>query len=134
MWLQPKKTKYKKMHKGKLSRFNFRSNRLKFGNIGLKAIKSCTISSRQIEAARQAIVRKLNRKGKLWIRIFPMIPITSKPTEVRMGKGKGSVSHWSVKVSAGTVLFETYGIAKITAITAFKTGGAKLPVKTKILL
>jgi large subunit ribosomal protein L16 len=134
MWLHPKKTKYKKLQKGKLSKFNYRSNRLKFGDIGLKAVKSCTISSRQIEAARQAIVRKLSRKGKLWIRIFPMIPITLKPTEVRMGKGKGSVSHWSVKVSAGTVLFETYGVAKTTAITAFKTGGAKLPTKTAILL
>ena len=134
MWLQPKKTKYKKMQKGKLSKLNYRSNTLKFGSIGLKATKSGTLSSRHIEAARQAIVRKLDRKGKLWIRVFPTIPITAKPTEVRMGKGKGSVSHWSVKVSAGTVLFETYGIAKITAITAFKTGGAKLPVKTKILL
>jgi len=134
MWLQPKKTKYKKVQKGKLSKFNYRSNRLKFGNIGLKAVKSCTISSRQIEAARQAIVRKLNRKGKLWIRIFPMTPITLKPTEVRMGKGKGNVSHWSVKISAGTVLFETYGIAKTTAIAAFRTGGAKLPVRTEVLI
>lgn len=133
MWLQPKKTKYKKVHKGKLYKYNFRSNNLKFGSIGLKAIKSGTISSRHIEAARQAIVRKLNRKGKLWIKIFPTIPITSKPTEVRMGKGKGNVSHWSVKVSAGTVLFEVGGIVKNIAITAFKTGGAKLPVKTAVL-
>ena len=81
------------MHKGKLSKHNFRSNKLKFGSIGLKATKSGTISSRQIEAARQAIVRKLNRKGKLWIRIFPSVPVTVKPTEVRMGKGKGNVSH-----------------------------------------
>ena len=91
MWLQPKKTKYKKVHKGKLSKFNFCSNKLKFGNIGLKATNSGTISSRHIEAARQAIVRKLNRKGKLWIRVFPTMPITAKPTEVRMGKGKGNV-------------------------------------------
>ena len=133
MWLQPKKTKYKKIHKGRLSMFNFRTNNLKFGNIGLKATNSGTISSRHIEAARQAIVRKLNRKGKLWIRVFPSIPVTSKPTEVRMGKGKGNVSHWSLKVSAGTILFEVYGITKNIAIAAFKTGGAKLPIKTKIL-
>jgi len=93
MLLQPKKTKYKKIQKGKLSRFNFRSNKLKFGSIGLKVTKSGTISSRQIEAARQAIVRKLSRKGKVWIRIFPTVPITAKPTEVRMGKGKGTFSH-----------------------------------------
>ena len=116
-----------------MSRYNFRSNRLKFGSIGLKATKSGTISSRQIEAARQAIVRKLSRKGKLWIRVFPAVPITAKPTEVRMGKGKGAFSHWSVKVSAGTILFEAYGISQGVAITAFKTGGAKLPIKTIIL-
>lgn len=134
MWLQPKKTKYKKIQKGKLSKLNFRSNKLEFGSIGLKATKSGTVSSRQIEAARQAIVRKLNRKGKLWIRVYPVVPITAKPTEVRMGKGKGNVSHWGVKISAGTIIFEAYGIAKNIAITAFKTGGAKLPVTTSILL
>ena len=93
MLLQPKKTKYKKIQKGKLRQFDPRSNQLKFGTVGLKAVKSGTITSRQIEAARQAIVRKLNRKGKLWIRIFPAIPITKKPIEIRMGKGKGSISH-----------------------------------------
>lgn len=134
MALQPKKTKYKKIQKGTLSKFNFCSNKLKFGNVGLKAINSGTISSRQIEAARQAIVRKLNRKGKLWIKVFPTIPITTKPTEVRMGKGKGTFSHWSIKVSSGTVLFEVYGVAQKIAIIAFKTGGAKLPVKTMILV
>lgn len=134
MLLQPKKTKYKKIQKGKLNKFNYRSNELQFGDLGLKAAKSGTISARQIEAARQAIVRKLNRKGKLWIRIFPNIPVTAKPTEVRMGKGKGAVSHWSVKVSTGTVLFEVCGISRNIAITAFKTGGAKLPIKTAIFL
>ena len=134
MLLQPKKTKYKKIHKGKLTKYNFRSNTLQFGDLGLKAVKSGTISARQIEAARQAIVRKLNRKGKMWIRIFPNIPITTKPTEVRMGKGKGALSHWSVKVSAGTILFEICGISKNIAITAFKTGGAKLPIKTTIFI
>lgn len=134
MLLQPKKTKYKKTQKGRLHKYNFRSNKLQFGDIGLKAAKAATISSRQIEAARQAIVRKLNRKGKLWIRVFPSIPVTAKPTEVRMGKGKGTISHWSVKISAGTILFEICGISKNIAITAFKTGGAKLPLKTIIFL
>nr|YP_009186121.1 ribosomal protein L16 [Skeletonema marinoi]ALO71445.1 ribosomal protein L16 [Skeletonema marinoi] len=135
MLLQPKKTKYKKIQKGKLSKFDFRSNKLRFGSIGLKAAKAGTISSRQIEAARQAIVRKLNRKGKLWIRVFPSIPITAKPIEVRMGKGKGALSHWGVKVSAGTVLFEICGISRNIAITAFKTGGGQItPVRTIILL
>lgn len=134
MVLQPKKTKYKKIQKGKLSKLNFRSNKLQFGSIGLKSTKSGTISSRQIEAARQAIVRKLSRKGRLWIRVFPTVPITAKPTETRMGKGKGAFSHWGIKVSAGTVLFEVYGVPQNTAVTAFKTGGAKLPVKTMILL
>ncbi len=134
MLLQPKKTKYKKTQKGKLHKYNFRSNRLKFGDIGLKAAKSGTISSRQIEAARQAIVRKLSRKGKLWIRIFPNIPITTKPTEVRMGKGKGTFSHWGVKISAGTIMFEVCGVPNNTAVSAFKTGGAKLPIKTIIFM
>lgn len=132
MLLQPKKTKYKKVQKGKLSKYHFHSNRLKFGIIGLKAVKSTIITSRQIEAARQSIVRKLNKKGKLWIRIFPDIPITAKPTEVRMGKGKGNLSHWGAKIKAGTVLFELCGVSKNTAITAFKTGGSKLPTKTLI--
>ena len=132
MLLQPKKTKYKKVQKGKLNEFNFRSNKMQFGDLGLKAATSGTVSARQIEAARQAIVRKLNRKGKLWIRVFPAMPITAKPTEVRMGKGKGAVSHWGVKLSAGTVIFEVCGVSENLAMTAFKTGGAKLPIKTTI--
>lgn len=130
MLLYPKKTKYKKLQKGKLNQYNFRATKLQFGSLGLKAIKSGTISARQLEAARQAIVRKLDRKGKLWIRVFPNISITAKPTEVRMGKGKGEISHWSAKISAGTVLFEICGVPDSTAIMAFKTGGAKLPIRT----
>ena len=130
MFLQPKRSKYKKVRKGKLSNLNFRANKLKFGKIGLKAAESGTISARQIEAARQSITRKINRKGKLWIRVFPSLPVTTKPTEVRMGKGKGSVDFWATKVSGGSVIFEICGIAKNTAIAAFKTGSAKLPIKT----
>ena len=130
--MQPKRSKYKKLKKGKLPNLNKKSYKLNFGVIGLKAAESGTISSRQIESARQAITRKIKRKGKLWIRIFPYTPITAKPTEVRMGKGKGSVSHWAAKVGGGTVLFELCGLNTRIASLAFKTGGAKLPIKTII--
>jgi large subunit ribosomal protein L16 len=130
MFLQPKRLKFKKVRKGTLPRLEFRSTKLKFGTIGLKAIQSGTISARQLESARQAINRKINRKGKLWIRIFPTLPVTTKPIEVRMGKGKGSVDFWATKVGQGSVIFELCGITKNTAIAAFKTGGAKLPIKT----
>ena len=133
MLLLPKRSKYKKVKKGKLKKFEFKSNNLKFGTIGLKSIESGIISARQIEAARQAIVRKTNRKGKLWIRIFPNLPITNKPKEVRMGKGKGSVSFWASRISGGKMLFEMCGISNKIAILAFRTGGAKLPVKTQII-
>jgi large subunit ribosomal protein L16 len=132
MFLQPKKIKYKKIRKGKLLKFEYKSNTLQFGTIGLKAAESGTISARQIEAARQAIVRKIQRKGKIWIRIFPCVPITKKPTEVRMGKGKGSTDHWAAKVRKGTVLFEMCGVDDLKSIPAFRTGGAKLPIKTII--
>lgn len=128
----PRRTKYKKTRKGKLSRLEFKSNKLRFGNIGLKAAESGIINYRQIEAARQAITRKTKRKIKLWITFFPDLPITSKPTGVRMGKGKGQLSHWGARVRGGTVLFEISGINTNTIIAALKTGGAKLPVKTKI--
>lgn len=132
MFLQPKKSKYKKIRKGVLPRLTYKTNKLKFGTIGLKALESGTISARQIEAARQSITRKIERKGKLWVRIFPDLPITSKPNEVRMGKGKGPVSHWGVKVGGGCILFELCGINRKVAISAFKTGGAKLPIRTTV--
>lgn len=131
MLLQPKRVKHKKIKKGKLVKFSYKNN-LNFGTIGLKALESGFISARQIEAARQAIVRKIKKKGKLWIKIFPNLPITKKPTEVRMGKGKGNVDHWAAKIRGGSVLFEVCGINRKTAIKAFKTGSAKLPVKTQI--
>lgn len=134
MFLQPKRSKYKKIRKGILPNLEFRSNKLQFGTIGLKAAESGTISARQLEAARQSITRKINRKGKLWIRIFPSLPITTKPIEVRMGKGKGSVDFWASKVGTGCVIFELCGVTKNTAIAAFKTGGAKLPIKTLIFI
>lgn len=132
MFLQPKRSKYKKIRKGTISKLEFRSNKLQFGTVGLKSIESGVLSSRQIEAARQAINRKIKRKGKLWIRVFPNLPITAKPTEVRMGKGKGSVSHWVSRIASGAIIFELCGVTQSTAISAFRTGGAKLPLKTKI--
>ena len=133
MFLQPKKFKYKKVKKGKLSKLEFKSNKLKFGVVGLKAVNSGVIHARHIEACRQAISRKIKRKGKLWIRIFPDLPISSKPTESRMGKGKGSFSYWASRVKGGTVLFEICGIKdQKLVISALKTGGSKLPIKTRI--
>lgn len=132
MFLQPKKFKYKNLKKGKLTKFEFKSNKLTFGEIGLKSERSGFINSRQIESARRAITRKIKRKGKVWIKIFPDFPVTSKPTESRMGKGKGNLSHWAAKIKGGTVLFEICGVPKKTAIEALKSGGHKLPIKTII--
>lgn len=132
MLLYPKGLKYKKSRKGKLLKLEFRNNKLKFGRIGIKAAKSGTITARQIEATRQTIVRRIKRKGKLWIRIFPNNPITAKPTEIRMGKGKGALNHWGIRVRGGTVLFEISGVALNRSISALKAGGSKLPIKTLI--
>lgn len=127
-----KQVKHQKVKKGKLKRLEFKANKLKFGTIGLKAVESGLVNSRQIEAARQAISKTIKRKGKIWIRIFPDLPITSKPIGVRMGKGKGQLSHWGVKVSSGTVLFEVCGLNSNIVFSALKMGGAKLSIKTKI--
>ena len=133
MFLQPKKTKYKKVRKGKLKQLEFKKNKLKFGTIGLKAVNSAIISSRHIEASRQAISRKIKRKGKLWIRIFPDLPVTAKSLASRMGKGKGAVSHWGARIKSGSIIFEICGIRDLKIVkNALKTGGAKLPIKTKI--
>ena len=134
MLLQPKRTKYRKQNKGKLPRLEYRSNSLRFGTLGLKAAEAGCISARQIEAARQAITRKIKRNGKVWIRVFPDLSITSKPIEVRMGKGKGAVSHWVAKIGGGTILFEVDGISEKLAKVALRTGSAKLPIKTVIIL
>ena len=134
MFLQPKKSKFKKVRKGTLLGLNFRANKLQFGTVGLKAAESGLLSARQIESARQSIMRKINRKGKLWIRVFPSTPVTTKPTEVRMGKGKGSVEFWAAKVAGGSLIFELCGVNKATAVAAFRTGGAKLPIKTLVFM
>ena len=132
MFSKPKKVKFKKTKKGKLVKLEFKSNKLTFGTIGLKAVESGILNSRQIEAARQAIARKTKRKAKIWIKIFPDLPITSKPTGVRMGKGKGGLSHWGARVRGGTVLFEICGMNLKVILNALKSAGAKLPIKTKI--
>ena len=132
MFLQPKKYKYKKIRKGKLHRLEPKQNQLRFGTIGLKTTISTIITARQIEAARQAISRKIKKKGKIWTRVFPALPITSKSVSARMGKGKGQVSHWGARVRGGTVLFEVCGANFKIILAALKTASAKLPVKTKI--
>lgn len=133
MLMQPKKIKYKKIRKGVLKKLEYKMNSLSFGTIGLKAVESGIISYKQIESSRQVIKRRLNRKGKIWIRIFPNYPITRKPIEVRMGKGKGQVSYWASKVIGGNILFEICGISKDKAVYAFAAGSSKLPIKTKII-
>lgn len=132
MFLQPRKTKYRKTRKGKLKNLEFKANTIRFGELGLKAESAGMITARQIEAARRAIARKIKRKGKIWIRIFPDLPITAKPIESRMGKGKGSVSHWVARVRGGSILFEVCGIPTHIAIEALRSGSKKLPMKTKI--
>ena len=132
MFLQPRKTKYRKVRRGRLKKLEFKSNSVKFGELGLKAQVAGMITANQIEAARRTIARKIKRKGKIWIRIFPDLPITAKPTESRMGKGKGAVSYWVARVRGGTTLFEICGVPKHIAVEALKAGSKKLPVKTKI--
>jgi len=133
MFLQPKKIRYKKIKKGKIRKLEFKTNKLQFGTIGLKSTHSAVITARQLESTRQAISRKIKKKGKIWIRVFPDLPITAKPISSRMGKGKGSLSHWGVKVKGGTVILEICGLKDLKIIkTALKTGSAKLPIKTKI--
>ena len=132
MFLQPKKIKYKKTRKGKLSKLEFKSNNLQFGEIGLKAQESGLISARQIESVRRVITRKIKKKGKIWIRIFPYLPITSKPTESRMGKGKGKFSHFICKINSGSIIFELCGPNKKTIIKSLLACKFKLPIKTKL--
>ena len=132
MFLQPKKLKYRKQRKGVIKNLEFKSNKLRFGEMGLKATQSGLVTARQLEATRRAVVRKLNRKGKLWLRIFPQNPITKRPNETRMGKGKGAVSFWGVKVAKGQILIELCGIPYKLAEEALKSGSYKLPIKTVV--
>ena len=131
--LQPKKTRYRKQQKGKIKGNAFRGHELAFGTFGIKSLETCFITGRQIEAARQAVTRHMKREGQIWIRIFPDKPITKKPNEVRMGKGKGAVEYWICRVKPGRIIFELDGVKPDVAQEAFALAAAKLPIKTKIV-
>lgn len=131
--LQPKRTKYKKAHKGRIHGNAKGGTTLNFGAYGLKATSPERITSRQIEAARRAITRHMKRKGRLWIRIFPDVPVSKKPLEVRQGKGKGSVEYWAARVKPGRIMFELDGVDMEVAKEAFELATAKLPVNTKFV-
>ena len=131
--LQPKKTKYRKAHKWRIRGKTKGGSTLNFGSYGLKAITAERVTSRQIEAARRAITRHMKRAGKVWIRIFPDVPVSKKPTEVRMGKGKGTPEYWAAKVKPGRVMFEIDGVPSDIAHTALNLGSSKLPLQTKII-
>ena len=131
--LSPKRLKFRKQHKGRIHGLAKGGSELSFGSYGLKALTPERITACQIEAARRAITREMKRLGQLWIRIFPDVPVTDKPAEVRMGKGKGSVEFWVARVKPGRVLFECGGIDEETARRALALGAAKLPIKTKFV-
>ena len=131
--LSPKRIKFRKQHKGRIHGLAKGGSELSFGSYGFKALTPERITARQIEAARRAITREMKRLGQLWIRIFPDVPVTDKPAEVRMGKGKGSVEFWVARVKPGRVLFECGGIDEDTARRALALGAAKLPIKTKFV-
>ena len=131
--LQPKKTKFRKMQKGRNKGKANNGNKVEFGSIGMRALNNSRITARQIESARKAINRYIKREGKLLIRIFPDKPITKKPIEVRQGKGKGSVEYWVSLVKKGKILFELDGIERKIAKEAFRLGSAKLPIKTDVI-
>jgi large subunit ribosomal protein L16 len=129
--LQPKRTKYRKQQKGRLKGLAFKGSNVDFGSFGLKAIQSGRITNRQIEAARIAMTRYMKREGKVWIRIFPDKPITSKPLEVRMGKGKGNLDHYVAQVKAGRIMFELDGVPRTVAVEALRLAAQKLPLLTR---
>ncbi|MEM0938042.1 MAG: 50S ribosomal protein L16 [Pseudomonadota bacterium] len=131
--LQPKRTKFRKQHKGRIKGEAKGGFDLNFGSFGLKAIQPERVTARQIEAARRAMTRHMKRQGRVWIRIFPDVPVTSKPTEVRMGKGKGSVDYWAAKVKPGRVMFEIDGVSDVIAEEALRLAAMKLPIKTRIV-
>jgi large subunit ribosomal protein L16 len=128
--MQPKRTKYRKMHKGNLAGVAHRGSTVAFGDFGLKATGRARLTARAIEAARRAMTRYVKRGGQIWIRVFPDVPITQKPLEVRMGSGKGNVEYWIAKVTPGKVLFEIEGVPEATAREAFRLAAAKLSVST----
>ncbi|MBV6654604.1 MAG: 50S ribosomal protein L16 [Mameliella sp.] len=132
--LQPKRTKYRKQQKGRNKGLAFKGSRIDFGTFGLKTMDASRLTNRQIEAARIAMTRYMKREGKVWIRIFPDKPITAKPQEVRMGKGKGALDHWVAEVKPGRVLFELDGVPMDIAQEALRLAAQKLPVRTKFVV
>jgi len=132
--LQPKRTKFRKKQKGRVKGLAQRGHRLAFGNFGIKAMEPGWITSRQIEASRIAVTRAMKREGQVWIRIFPDKPVTKKPAEVRMGKGKGAPEYWVAVVKPGTIIFEASGVTTETAKEALRLAAQKLPIKTKFVV
>ena len=131
--LQPKRTKYRKQHKGRIHGEAKGGSELNFGHFGLKATEPDRVTARQIEAARRALTRHMKRQGRVWIRIFPDVPVSKKPTEVRMGKGKGTPELWVCRVKPGRIMFEIDGVTEAVARESLRLGAAKLPIKTRIV-
>src|SRR4029078_5660876 len=131
--LQPKRTKFRKQFKGRIHGVAKGGTNLDFGGFGLKATEPNRGTAREIEAARRGITREMKRQGRVWIRIFPDVPLTGKPTEVRMGKGKGAVEYWAARVKPGRIMFEIDGVPEVTAREALRLGAAKLPVRTRFI-
>src|ERR1700748_2250870 len=130
--LAPKRSKYRKAHKGRVHGLAKGGTDLNFGAYGLKAVEPGRITARQIEAARRAITRHMKRVGKVWIRVFPDVPVSRKPAEVRMGSGKGSPEYWVARIHPGRIMFEIDGVQKTLAVEAFKLAAAKLPAKAPV--
>ena len=131
--LSPKKTKYRKQFKGRIHGTAKGGAALNFGSHGLKSLQPERVTARQIEAARRAITRQMKRQGRVWIRVFPDVPISSKPAEVRMGSGKGALEYWAARVAPGRIMFEVDGVPDDVAREALRLGAAKLPVRTRIV-
>ena len=131
--LQPARTKYRKFHKGRIHGNSSRGEKLNYGTFGLKAMQPDRVISKQIEAARVALTRHMKRQGRVWTRMFPNIPVSKKPTEVRMGKGKGSPEFWACRVKPGRILFEVDGVSEQVAREALYKASAKLPIKCKFI-
>jgi large subunit ribosomal protein L16 len=131
--LQPKRTKYRKAHKGRIHGTAKGGHSLNFGSFGLKAVEPGRVTARQIEAARRAVTRHLKRLGRVWIRVFPDVPVSKKPAEVRMGSGKGAPEFWVCRVHPGRIMFEIDGVPRLTAEEAFALASAKLPIRTRFV-
>ena len=131
--LSPKRTKFRKQHKGRVKGLASSGTNLNFGSYGLKAVTPGRVTARQIEAARRAMTRHMRRAGRVWIRVFPDVPVSTKPAEVRMGKGKGTPEYWMVRIKPGRVMFELDGVSPEVAEEAFRLASAKLPVQTRMV-